>query len=213
MFDYDKAVKLQDVLSRKVLKEVDETPRVLNHRFILALDSSYVGEEQIAVGVLYNADARAYVWRGYVLTRPPIPYVPGLLAFREAPGYIRVTKKCPVKPDLLIIDGHGLAHPRAFGIASHVGLVLNTPSIGVAKRFLFGDIRKNGERELIYVRGKAVGEVLRTPGGKIYVSIGYKVGLNDAVRIVRALIMGRSKLPGPLYEADKYSKELRNELK
>lgn len=213
MFDYDKAIKLQSVLSHKVLKEIEKTPQVLNPRFVLALDSSYAGDSQIAVGVLYDMEARAYAWRGYAIAKPPIPYIPGLLAFREAPGYIRVVKKCPVKPDLLLVDGHGLTHPRAFGIASHIGLVLDTPSIGVAKKFLFGDITKVGERELIFIRGKPAGEILRTSEGRIYVSIGYKVRLDDAVRIVKALIAPGSKLPKPLHEADRYSKELRNRLK
>lgn len=213
MFDYGRAMRLQLHLSRLVFETIGSTPGVSNPRFIMGLDSSYTGGAQIAVAVLYDAEKDEYAWRSHVLLKPSIPYVPGLLAFREAPGYIRLARASPIPPDLLIVDGHGLAHPRGFGIASHVGLVLDKPSIGVAKKHLYGKIVEKDGRKIIVVKDTPVGEVVKTARSEIYVSIGHKITLDQAVTIVRKLLAPSHKLPKPLQEADTYSKKLRNQYK
>lgn len=213
MFDYSRAMMVQLYLSRLVFETIGSTPRVSNPRFIMGLDSSYTSDTQIAVAVLYDAHRDEYVWRSHMLLKPTIPYIPGLLAFREAPGYIRLAKSSPILPDLLIVDGHGLAHPRGFGIASHVGLVLDKPSIGVAKKHLAGKIEEKDGRKIIVVKDTPVGEVVKTSKSEIYVSIGYKITLEDAVTTVKNLLTPSHKLPKPLQEADTYSKKLRNQYK
>ena len=124
--------------------------------------------------------------------RPNFPYVPGLLSFRETPVLIEALEKLVLDPDILIIDGHGLAHPRRFGIACHIGVLADTPTIGCAKSRLTGkhgplcgDVSSQAE---LIDRGELIGKVLRTRKDvtPIYVSIGHKVDLTSAVAWVTA---------------------------
>jgi deoxyribonuclease V len=118
------------------------------------------------------------------------PYVPGLLSFREAPGILEALGRIRARPDVLVLDGHGLAHPRRFGIACHVGLVAGIPSLGCAKSILVGTHGRLGARRGATARlvhhGRTVGVALRTKGRArpVYVSVGTGMTLRQAVRIV-----------------------------
>lgn len=113
------------------------------------------------------------------------PYVPGLLAFREAPGLVMAVRRLSTKPDVCIVDGHGVAHPRRSGLACHVGVSLNLPTVGVAKRKLFG-VEKDG---VVYdADGNKIAATLTSTGKKLYVSVGHKISLREAVRIVKHCI-------------------------
>ncbi|WP_129630103.1 deoxyribonuclease V [Candidatus Oscillochloris fontis] len=130
----------------------------------------------------------------------PLPYIPGLLSFREAPAILAALEQLETPPDLLICDGQGIAHPRRFGIASHLGILTGIPSIGCAKTLLIGehaavpDVR--GGRVLLVDRGEAVGMVLRTrPRVKpVYISPGHRVGIEQAADLVLACTT-RYRLP------------------
>lgn len=130
------------------------------------------------------------------------PYVPGLLAFREAPAVISAYERLSTRPDLLILDGHGYAHPRRFGVACHVALVLDTPTIGCAKSKLIGSYAdpgpSPGDSSPLTDDGEVIGVALRTrSGGKpVFVSVGHRVSLGSAVRIVMACVRG-CRLPEP----------------
>jgi deoxyribonuclease V len=120
------------------------------------------------------------------------PYVPGLLSFRETPVAVRALEKLKVAPDLILCDGQGIAHPRRFGIACHIGLLTGVPSIGVAKSLLVGKYGALGEERgstapLVY-RNEEVGVVLRTKNKvqPLYVSVGHKISLATAVSYVLA---------------------------
>lgn len=118
------------------------------------------------------------------------PYVPGLLTFREAPSVLAALDKLRIWPDLFIFDGHGLAHPRRFGLAAHMGVLLDQPSIGCAKTRLIGQHAEPedtlGHWMPLCDQGEIIGGVLRTrPGVKpIYISIGHRVDLRTAMQIV-----------------------------
>jgi len=136
-----------------------------------------------------------------VARRPArFPYVPGLLSFRELPALLAALGRLRVKPDLILCDGHGLAHPRRFGLACHLGVLCGIPSIGVAKSRLIGEHGAPGERRGARVplrdKGETIGAVLRTRTGTrpIYVSIGHRVSLPVAVRYVMACTT-RYRLP------------------
>ncbi len=136
-----------------------------------------------------------------VVRRPTrFPYVPGLLSFREAPAVLAAFERLRVAPDLILYDGQGIAHPRRFGIASHIGLLLDTPSIGVAKTRLIGAHRAPPDRRGAWAplvdAGETIGAVLRTRTGvkPVYVSIGHRVGLAAAVRWTMACVT-RYRLP------------------
>ena len=128
------------------------------------------------------------------------PYVPGLLSFREAPAALEAFARLRLAPDLLLYDGHGFAHPRRFGIASHVGLLLDLPAIGVAKTRLIGEhgrvpAAKGGWTPLTD-GGEVIGAVLRTRAGvkPLFVSIGHRTSLETAVHYVMACVT-RYRLP------------------
>lgn len=128
------------------------------------------------------------------------PYVPGLLSFREIPAVLEALDALRVRPDLLLCDGHGFAHPRRFGFASHLGLVTELPSIGVAKKRLVGAHgpvpEGRGQWVPLMEDGEVIGAVLRSRAEvkPVYVSIGHRVGLETAVRWVMACT-ARYRLP------------------
>ena len=131
------------------------------------------------------------------------PYVPGLLSFREAPLLAQALERLQGTPDLLLIDGHGYAHPRRFGLASHVGLMAELPTIGCAKSRLCGEHgepgRTRGSKVELRHGGEVIGAVLRTRDGvkPIYVSVGHKIGLDAAVQWALRLAP-RFRLPEPI---------------
>ena len=118
------------------------------------------------------------------------PYVPGYLSFREAPAILAALKKLREKPDLLLCDGQGLAHPRRFGLACHLGVLADIPSIGVAKSRLIGDhdrlLESKGAWAPLLVDGERIGAVLRTRTGvrPLYISIGHRISLRTAIKYV-----------------------------
>ena len=138
----------------------------------------------------------------YAVARRParFPYVPGLLSFREMPALLAALDRLRVKPDLMLCDGHGLAHPRRFGIACHLGVTCGVPTIGVAKSRLIGKHGEPSERRGAWVplrdKGETIGAVLRSRTGTrpIYVSIGHRLSLPMALRYVMACTT-RFRLP------------------
>jgi deoxyribonuclease V len=135
-------------------------------------------------------------------TSADFPYIPGLLSFREIPAVIKAWNRLKTPPDCLICDGHGLAHPRRVGLACHLGLLLNCPSIGCAKSRLVGTYREPRQRRgsvaPLLDQGEQIGVVLRTKDGvaPVFVSQGDRIGLDAAVRTVLATCRGY-RLPEP----------------
>ena len=133
------------------------------------------------------------------------PYVPGYLGFREVPALVAAWARLHPKPDLLLVDGQGLAHPRGLGLACHLGLVLDVPTIGVAKSLLVGTAEPGpaaGDAAPILWKGARIGMALRTRRGALplFVSVGHRVSLDTAVGIVRTACDGR-RLPVPIRAA------------
>ena len=163
-----------------------------------------------AVVLLSCPDLR--VVEHHVIEQPvAFPYVPGLLAFREVPVLARAFELLGRPPDLLLVDGHWLSHPRRFGIACHLGLLLDVPTIGVAKSRLVGEhsqppLEAGGRAEL-RDGPELIGIVLRTwqGGAPVYVSVGHRIGLLEAADWVLRLCRGH-RLPEPARLADQLSK-------
>jgi deoxyribonuclease V len=130
------------------------------------------------------------------------PYVPGLLSFREAPLTLAACEKLTLTPDVFLVDGQGIAHPRRLGIASHLGLCLGVPTVGCAKSRLIGEHDEPGQAAGSYTdlidNGEVIGSVLRTRAGvkPVYVSIGHNIDLASAVSLVLACCKGY-RLPEP----------------
>lgn len=141
----------------------------------------------------------------------PFPYIPGLLSFREAPVIIKALAQAKKNPDLIFIDGQGIAHPRRLGIASHIGVLTGQPTIGVAKSVLCGHYmepgKQKGASEPLIHKGEKIGTVLRSRDNvkPLFISPGHKISHESAVDfVVRCLT--RYRLPEPTRIADKLSK-------
>ncbi len=210
MIDVERAKRLQKLLGERALRELEEYPDIdlSELTYVSGVDASYSGNEVIGVAVLLDALSLKLITYSTSRKKPQIPYIPGLLAFREAPAIISALAKLPEKPDLIVVDGHGLSHPRAFGIATHIGLVLKRASIGVAKKPLYGEVKLIDGRELIVAHGRAVGALIRHGGARLYVSIGYGVSLRSSIKLVEFMLKPGVKLPIPTHEADNISRKL-----
>jgi deoxyribonuclease V len=168
------------------------------------VDISVKRELGVATGavVVLNYPELRLVETKVIRGRVNFPYVPGLLSFREAPLTLAACEKLGIIPDLVLVDGQGIAHPRRFGLASHLGLFLDTPTIGCAKSRLCGRHEEPGDNPGSYAevvdRGETIGVALRTkPGSKpVYVSIGHKVDLEAAIYWVLECCRGY-RLPEP----------------
>ncbi len=134
------------------------------------------------------------------------PYIPGLLSFREAPAALEAFKRLRRRPDCLLCDGQGIAHPRRFGLACHLGLLLDLPAIGCAKSLLVGEYlepaEKRGSFRILYTKGEQVGIILRTRDRvePIYVSPGYRMSVQRAGEIVLRA-HGGYRIPEPTRQA------------
>jgi deoxyribonuclease V len=141
-----------------------------------------------------------------LVTRTTFPYVPGLLSFREAPAVIEALRGLTTEPDVLMIDGHGLAHPRRFGIASHIGVLLERPALGCGKSVLVGRFDapgiERGAWSPMVDRGETIGAALRTKRGvqPVYVSVGNLIDLEEAIGVALAAD-GGYRIPEPTRRA------------
>ena len=130
------------------------------------------------------------------------PYVPTLLSFREMPAIVAAIKKLKLQPDVFLVDGHGLAHPFRCGFASHLGVVIGKPTIGVAKSRLIGELQGVANDVFLVHRNEIVGAVLPTNVGAkpLYISIGHKTSLLCAIEIVKQCTR-HSRIPQPILQA------------
>ncbi|MGM0531788.1 MAG: endonuclease V, partial [Bacteroidota bacterium] len=145
------------------------------------------------------------------------PYIPGLLSFREGPLILDTLKQAEEDIDLFLFDGQGIAHPRGVGIASHLGFLLDKPSIGVGKTWLTGEYKEPGARkgnksDLMDAGGNIIGHVLRTRNetNPVFVSPGHRVGIEQASEIVLNCTTSY-RIPEPLRRADQEAEQYKNE--
>lgn len=185
-------------------------------RLVAGADLSYDrgSDRFFAAVVLVELPGLDVVEEATARGRSPFPYIPGLLSFREGPLLMKAFGRLRRAPDLVLFDGHGLAHPRRFGIACHLGLLLDVPSVGCAKSRLVGEHREPGRRRGDWTplrhRGEIVGAVLRTrPGVRpVYVSCGHRIGLRPAIRWTLECCR-RFRIPEPIRRAHLRANALR----
>jgi len=206
------ARRVQENLRERVVEE----GRLGKLRLVAGADVAFDPATDVAFAgvIVYRFPEMQEVERRCARRKLRFPYVPGLLSFREGPILLAALARLNAEPDLLLIDGHGRAHPRRFGIACHLGVILDRPTIGCAKSLLVGEHREPGARAgataPLFLEGERVGVVLRTRQGvkPIYVTVGHRVSLDSAVRLVRKCLDG-FRIPKPTREADHYVRELR----
>lgn len=210
------AFRIQNELSRRVVQNPDPKPI---HTIAGADIAICVKEKKLVCGmILFSYPELEEIERVWTVSDEVFPYVPGLLGFREAPCVIKTFGKLRKRCDIIMIDGHGLAHPRGFGLACHVGVLLDIPAIGVAKRCLYGTFSEpglnKGERTLMRGKnGEVVGAALRTRDSvkPVFVSIGNRTDLDMAVMIALECSRGL-RIPEPTRLADKYVASLKKDL-
>ena len=191
-------------LQRHLAAQVSRSGRVVNPRLIAGVDIAVGkrGEEATAAVVVLRFPGFDVVDVKVVKGRLDFPYIPGLLSFRESPLTLAACEQLTVAPDLVLVDGQGIAHPRRMGLASHLGLFLNAPTIGCAKSLLCGEHKEPGSEPGSYAevmdKGEVIGVVLRTmPGAKpVCVSIGHKIELDNAIHWVMQCCRS-NRLPEP----------------
>jgi deoxyribonuclease V len=182
------AISLQDRLRKRVIPE-DTFHQI---RFVAGVDVSYDAKHKVAWAAVVVLTYPTLELKATSLAQREItfPYVPGLLSFREIPALIDCLQKLEAVPDIFICDGQGLAHPRRFGLACHLGVLIDLPSIGVAKRPLIGEYKpvpqERGAWRAIIDKGETIGAALRwrSHAKPIFVSIGHRVSLETAIQIV-----------------------------
>jgi deoxyribonuclease V len=210
---YSQAAQLQTELAEKVqFKPLQGQPEL-----IAGLDCalSKDGQRIIAAAVvLRTATAEKALWESvepsgfetvettHAIQKLSFPYIPGLLSFREAPVCIAAVEKLKLKPDVFIIDGQGIAHPRRLGLASHLGLFFDKPTIGCAKSRLTGQFEepppKKGTYSLLKDKDEVIGAVVRTRTNvePVFVSVGNKCSLEDAIEVTLSCTT-KYRLPEP----------------
>jgi deoxyribonuclease V len=185
---------LQERLRQRVVAE----DRLGQVRRVAGVDVSYDRGSPVLYAAVVVLDARTAepIEAAGVRARASFPYVPGYLSFRELPAALEAFEGLRHRPDLVVCDGHGRAHPRRFGLASHLGVWLDLPSIGCAKSVLIGQYREPGARRGCHTRlradGETIGEAVRTRDGvkPVFVSVGHRVSLPTARRWVLELARG-----------------------
>lgn len=199
--------RLQQTLRQQLCLK---TPRGFRPRSVAGVDAGIVdGGRTIRAAVVVMALPDLTVITQSVARAPAImPYIPGLLSFRELPGVVRALEQLDVTPDLLLCDGQGIAHPRRLGIAAHLGLITDLPAIGVGKSRLVGTYREprpeKGATSGLYDGHERIGTVLRSRDHirPLYVSPGHRISHEDAVHWVLACCT-RYRLPEPQRAADR----------
>lgn len=195
------AVALQHQLAARL---ITDRPLDLAHvRTIAGVDVSVRGGESQAAVVVARFPDMLPVETVLVRQPTPFPYIPGLLSFREGPVLVEAFRRLQHAPDVFLFDGMGRIHPRRIGIASHMGLWLDVPTVGCGKTHFIGTYDPPGDEQgaysLLTDKGEVIGAVLRTRARvrPVYISAGHQIDLDSALRLVLACT-GKYRLPTPI---------------
>ena len=212
---YSQARELQSRLAPRVqIKTFSKNPRL-----VAGLDCAFTkdGKRIVAGAVVLDLPGLEITETKSATRKVAFPYIPGLLSFREAPVCIAAVKKLRCRPDVFLIDGQGIAHRRRLGLAAHLGLFFDSPTIGCAKSRLTGVFEEPAQAKGGYSRltdaGETIGAVLRTRTNvkPLFISIGNKCTLKDAIRIVLACTT-KYRLPEPTRLAHQFVSKIRLEV-
>jgi len=207
-FSVSKAYKAQLRLSQKIITE-DCLPKKIN--LIAGVDVAYTDEVAIGAVVVLDFESLEFLEQQTATCEVKFPYIPTLLSFREIPPAVACIKKLRRSTDVLLADGQGVAHPYGCGFASHLGLAIGKPTIGVAKSRLVGEPKTIEGQVFLVKNDQTIGAIVTTKKGAkpVYVSVGHLTSLETAVKIVKHCVRN-SRIPEPLLQAHQIaSKEKR----
>jgi len=191
----------------KLAEEIVLRDSIVKPKLIAGCDCTFEGNKIIAVINVLEYPTMNFVEAKYSIQESDFPYIPGYLSYRILPAIIDAFSKLDNKPDIMICDGNGIIHQRRIGSVSHIGLVLDTPTIGVAKKLAMGHV-KDGK---IWMENEIRGFEMKTKetANPIYISPGHKVSLGMALNLVKECIRLPHKMPEPLHAARKYANKIR----
>jgi deoxyribonuclease V len=206
-------------LQLELVNRVRLQPLPSSFTILGAADIAYVSatNQLFAAMLTFQWPSLEFIESSHVIAPITFPYIPGLLSFRELPALLEAHSHLRRPPDVLLCDGQGIAHPRKFGLASHLGLCLDTPTIGCAKKLLCGDHDEvgldRGSATFLRLRNEEVGWVFRSRTGvkPIYISPGYLSDLESSKDLV-SRCLGRFRIPEPLRQAHNLATRLRQAL-
>ena len=204
-FSVSKAHETQMRLAEKIIVE-DRLPQKIN--YIAGVDVAYAGELAIGTATVLDYESLEILESQATMCRVKFPYIPTLLSFREIPPTVACIKKLKLQPDVLLADGQGIAHPYGCGFASHLGLAIGKPTIGVAKSRLIGKPTEIAGEDFLVQKGQIISAVVTTKEGAkpVYVSVGHLISLGTAVKIVKHCARN-SRIPEPLLRAHRLASE------
>jgi len=201
---YAEVIKLQKELSRRVITRDDYIDSV---ELVCGVDVSYRKKTAYCSAVIINKEKFEIVATVNSKSEIKNPYIPGLFILRESAPILETLKLIKIPFQLLLVDGHGILHPRRCGLACYIGTSTNLPTIGVAKSLLCGFVQSDN---YVSHKGEILGYALKSKNNSkkmTYVSIGHKISLPTAIQLVRALTKINQNIPEPLRVADLLSKE------
>lgn len=211
-FSVKKARAAQQLLSQRVICK-DTLPKKI--KYVSGVDVAYYGEVSVGAVVVLDFNSFKLIESQTSCCKTKFPYVPTLLSFREVSPSVLAIRKLRTMPDVFLVDGQGIAHPRRSGFASHLGLALDKPTIGVAKSLLCGEVGRFNDEGWAPItdKGEIIGATVATLSHRkpVYVSVGHKVSLNRAIAIVRHFACGK-RIPEPILEAHRIADEEKKKL-
>lgn len=204
--------KLKDI-QRGIADQVstEDALKIEDIRHIAGFDVSFFDNKCVCAAVVLDFKTMKVVEKKFVVTKIPMNYVPGFLAFREGPPIMQLYFDLEHEPEMIMVDGHGIAHPLMAGLAAYVGVELSKPVIGVAKSLLAGE-EKDGK---ILLEGREVGILVKTKeyAKPLYVSPGNMVSIAAAAEIVKRCVIPPHKMPEPLHIAHRFADKAMEEEK
>jgi deoxyribonuclease V len=208
-FSVAKAHEMQQQLCSKIVQEDRLTLKI---RLVAGVDVAYVDDRAIGAVAVLDYDSLRLVESATAAVHVKFPYIPTLLSFRELPAAVAAIKRLKTQPDVFLVDAHGVAHPYGCGFASHLGLALGKPTVGVAKSRLVGEIKEIDSRPFLVHDGKVVGAILTTKkdAKPVYVSVGHFVSLSTSVKIVEHCTRG-GRISEPLLAAHRIASKKKRE--
>jgi deoxyribonuclease V len=198
---YSDAIELQKEIAKNVIAKDTFDNKI---EYICGIDVSYKKNAAYCSAVIMNKNTLELIESVNAKSAVKHPYIPGLFILRESEPILTTLKLLKNQFDLLLIDGHGVLHPRKCGLASYIGVLIDKPTIGVAKSLLCGSIKKD---QFIEYDATVLGFTIKKADKKqIYVSIGHNISLTTAIQIIKNLIKNEEWVPEPLRIADLNSK-------
>ena len=209
-FSISKAHKIQLRLSQRIISK-DRMPQRI--KYIAGVDVAY--SNHTAIGAVAVLDYKSLKLQEFqtAMCKAKFPYIPTLLSFREIPSTIACIKKLTSEPHVLLANGQGIAHPYGCGFASHLGLAIGKPTIGVAKGKLIGEPITISGQDFLVQNEQIIGAIVTTKEGKkpVYVSIGHMTSLETAVKITKHCALN-NRIPEPLFQAHRIASEEKHKI-